>query len=260
MHIKKSSHSHYIKWRIQRPERFNALGTNIGSELLKSIQDLEKTLQDSKEIRMLAICAESVKSRRGLFWIAGGDLKELSKLKDKRQAFDYGQCYQDIIKGLRKLPIPVVFGIHGQAIGGGVELCLGGDLRIATEASSFHFKQTAVGLATGYGGSTFLKELVGLSKASSWLFQNKTLEAAEALSEGLIHDLCKDETKLDEKLDALAEHFSQQSPEGLAAQKAMLNQISPEMEHNLRKELEEFTKIWRNPHHEIFLKPFVGKD
>ena len=102
-----------------------------------------KKLEDSNN-RMLVICAESVQTKKGLFWIAGGDLKELAQLKDKRQVFDYAKTYQNIICSLGTTH-PRGFSIHGQAIGGAVELCLGGDLRIATEQSSFHFKQTGLG-------------------------------------------------------------------------------------------------------------------
>lgn len=259
MYVKKSSHDYYTKWRIQRPERFNALGPVIGNELLNAIDELSKNPELGKKIRMLSISAESAQTKYGPIWIAGGDLKELANLKNAQEAFEYGKTFQAIASKLQALPIPVVFAVNGKAIGGGVEFILGGDLRIATKHSSFHFKQTAVGLATGYGGSTLLKELVGHSRASGWLFMNSTISATEALREGLIHKVVEDESQLDQELSKMAEGFAQQSPEGLAAQKSMLNQNSDERSQSLARELELFKSIWRNPSHEEFLKKYSTK-
>ena len=255
MYVIKTSHNHYIKWHIQRPDRFNALGPIIGRELLDSLNELSKNDLKNSHTRMLAITAETVKTRRGPIWVAGGDLKELSQLKGSSEAFAYGELFQNILEKLRSLPIPVVFVINGQAIGGGVELTLGGDLRIGTQDSSFHFKQTAVGLATGYGGSAYLKELVGSSRAAGWLLMNQTLNANEALQQGLIHQVISKE-EIDETLETLSLQFSKQSPRAIDGQKKMLNRPSPQLKADLKEELREFSEIWGNDHHKKFLSKY----
>ncbi|SME95379.1 enoyl-CoA hydratase/isomerase family protein [Pseudobacteriovorax antillogorgiicola] len=258
MHVIKSSHDYYIKWRIQRPERFNALGPSLGKELLSLLEDLKNQLRLDKQVRALVVTAETVETSRGPIWIAGGDLKELAALDSKSAAFAYGEMFQNLAQGFRKLPIPVIMAVDGQAIGGGIEFTLGADIRIATSRSSLHFKQTQVGLATGYGGSTLLKELVGLSRATGWLLLNQTVSADDAQIAGLFHQVVPDHNQLESTCVEWAHHFARQSPEGLAGQKKMLY---PEHEHHdsLKRELNVFAEIWRNPSHSTFLERFTNK-
>lgn len=259
MHLVKSQHPYYTKWHIQRPDRFNGLGPSIGQEIWDGLTELQNLNLRADNIRMLAITAETRHTSRGPIWIAGGDLQELAQLSSREEAESYANLYQKIVAGLRSLPIPVVMLIEGQTIGGGIEFALGADIRIARSTASFHFKQTAVGLATGYGGSTYLKELVGDSRARAWLLLNRHLTCQEAYQQGLIHQIVDLEDGSDSILNKLAETFAQQSPEGLAAQKKMLLTDPSHLEANLKRERELFGEIWLNPVHRKFLERYQSR-
>ena len=116
----------------------------------------------------------------------------------------------------------MIVAIDGEVIGGGIEFCLGADLRIATVDSKFHFKQTQVGLPTGFGGTKLLCDLLGQSRAAGYLLLNRIIDAHEAVRDGLIHETVTNSSEMRTRLEELGYHFSQQSPEALLGLKRML--------------------------------------
>ncbi|NRA67980.1 MAG: enoyl-CoA hydratase/isomerase family protein [Pseudobacteriovorax sp.] len=252
MFLKVSHESNYIKWRIQRPERRNGLGVSIGNELLNAIDNLRNVLRTQQATRALVISAASSDSTKGRIWIAGGDLKELALLKEKKEGREYGHIFQKICRGLETLPIPVIFLIDGHAIGGGIELSLAGDFRFASPESLFVFKQTRIGLATGYGGATRLNRIVGPARASHWLLASKSVTATEALNDRLIQGIWPPQD-FEQNTATLVDEIAKSPFQAIAAQKSMLasnNQTS--LEH----ELIEFENLWMEPDHKRFLDSF----
>ncbi len=252
MYLKRTVRDNYIEWRIQRPERRNGLGISIGQELYNALLQLENSLQKQQKTRALVVSATPTPTKLGKVWIAGGDLKELSLLSKKIDGHNYARLYHDICQKMEFLPIPVIFAIDGQAIGGGIELALAGDIRIATHSSSFHFKQTRIGLASGYGGATRLSSLVGQSRAMFWLLQSSTVDSHTAESTGLIHKTCAND-QLESTLEQVVENICQSPYQSIQVQKQMLR---PQASGALSRELDLFTELWMNPDHEKFLRTF----
>ena len=245
MHIKIRNYSYYMEWRIQRPDRYNGLGLTIGQELIKNLRELKQQCRSSlNHPRMLAITAEAVSARDGRsIWIAGGDLKELA-LFDKQDVERYARTYHQIIESMQELPIPIVALIDGEVIGGGVEMILGADIRVATKSSSFIFKQTSIGLTCGFGGTTLLRQLVGDSRARAWLLTNKQISAQEAESHGLIHEVTETSPQLERKANSYATHFSKQDPKVIANMKKALSLGGQNQKHTLEHELKLFVETW----------------
>lgn len=254
-------------WSLNRPDRRHALGPTIGAELLQLLTELktrcnlwlEQEAAGEPPYRCLVIRASPVRRAEGApVWIAGGDLKELSELQNPAEGRAYAAEWARIAVNLQLLPIPVIAVIQGQAIGGGVELALAADLRIATHESEFHFKQLEVGLATGYGSSQRLVNLVGLARATDLLLRCRRLSAQEALALGLINDLAHDDAALEILLASLCEDLSKLSAKGLMVQKRMLQ--APHMtqqSHLIERELDLFESLWMSPSHRYFLKKFI---
>ena len=135
------------------------------------------------------ITAAPVEKPKGALWIAGGDLIELAALQDKTEGRRYAGMMSEALRLLRRSGRLVITAVDGAAIGGGAELALAGDIRLATERSYFEFKQLRAGLATGYGSARRLVDLIGLARSERLLYFCEKISAAEAAQLGLVHRL-----------------------------------------------------------------------
>lgn len=253
--------NHFVKelawqnWHIHRPERLNALGTTLANELTETLSIARRELDP--EIRAIVITAETVVKSGVAYWIAGGDLKELADLKQKAEARSYAKTMRLFCEGLESLAVPVVTVLDGLAIGGGAELALAGDIRLATVRSSLDFKQLKLGLTCGYGSTSRLVNLLGKAKAQSILFSCSTLDAETASRDGLIHQLIAFTNLEDIGLQILP--LLELEPLAVAAQKKMLRLASTQSSGDQEWADEIFESIWLNETHERNLMGFKTK-
>lgn len=268
MYISVQKQDSALIWTIDRPDRLNALGPLIGAELLQMTMQLEQELQpfatnraiEEPPYRCLILRAQPV--RRGQnqpIWIAGGDLKELAQLSAPADGRAYASEWARIALILQDLPIPVIAALQGAAIGGGAELALAADLRLATRESSLHFKQLEVGLATGYGSCQRLVNLVGLARATDLLLRCRRLSSVEAQSLGLINDLAENDETLEKLIVSVIQDLNRLSARGLMVQKQMLQ--GPFVDKRSQwadRELDLFQQLWMHPAHEEFLRKFTS--
>lgn len=137
-------------------------------------------------------------SAKSSIFIAGADLKGLSEASpvEIRELIELGQR---VMSRIAALPIPTVAAIHGAAVGGGYELCLACDYRIAStdRTTKLGLPEISLGLLPAWGGSTRLPRLVGLPKALDVILAGKTLAAKQALKRGMVDELAPAEYLLD---------------------------------------------------------------
>ncbi len=133
-------------------------------------------------------------------FFAGGDLHELLAVTpDDVERFKGGiDIVKDQLRRLEKLPVPVVAAINGAALGGGFELCLACNHRIAWDDSAVQLglPEVTLGLLPGGGGVVRLTKLLGLEKALPYLLEGKRIAPGQALEEGMIHDLVREKEEL----------------------------------------------------------------
>lgn len=242
----------FLRWHIHRPERMNAIGTSIASELSDAL-NLART-EPPAGMRALVITAETVVRGKQATWIAGGDLRELATLESQAEGQAYAATMSRFCSDLELLPIPVVTLVDGTAIGGGAELALAGDIRLATKRSSFEFRQLKMGLATGYGAAERLCHLVGKAKAQSLIYFCETLSAEEALSMGVVHRVLNSVVDISSVLT----HLAELEPLAFAAQKKMFH-FAHGMNQNPNIADQIFGKLWRNQTHTKMLEQFKNK-
>ena len=252
-------------WTISRPERFNALGTTLARELNARVDDLHRRIvawqasPASNDLPVRALVISATPSRRGRspVWIAGGDLKELAALTGQGEGRTYAAMLSRFCRCLEELPIPVIAQIHGAAIGGGAELALAADLRFGTKMTRFEFRQLRVGLATGYGGTKRLVNLIGKAQAQRVVYTGNEILAEECLRLGLLHHVATDEIQLEEMVNQTIRELTSLEPRALAAQKEMFR-IASDAHPGAAyaAELELFGKLWMNPSHKKFLSAF----
>ncbi len=142
------------------------------------------------------MCNSSLKglvltSAKKSIFVAGADLTQLSKAKTSEELRDMIELGQSVFNRLATISIPSVAAIHGACVGGGYEVCLACDYRIASadKATKIGLPETLLGIVPAWGGSTRLPRLIGLPKALDVILGGKTLAAKPALKCGMIDDI-----------------------------------------------------------------------
>ncbi|TWW08165.1 hypothetical protein E3A20_27060, partial [Planctomyces bekefii] len=261
---------------IHRPDRGNSLSPRLIADLHRALDLVVASLglptensppENSRTTPTpvaLVITASPVESAspkgQSRTWVAGGDLKELAKLTSPAEGARFAASASHFLDRLDQLPWPVIIAIDGDAIGGGAELAVAGDIRLATASSRLLWKQIRVGLATGFGSAKRLVDRIGVSRAQDLLFGEKTLTADDAHRLGLWTEVLEDRQQLENAIKQRLSGLCSLSKEALAGQKQMF--WSATRSHPgaaADAEIDVFQKIWGNPTHQAFMNQFGAK-
>ena len=197
--------------KINRPESLNAL--NI--ETLGEIRDAVTSLNNDEEIKVLIFTGE------GKAFIAGADIKQMKDMNenDAREFCNLGQKIFDIIENLDK---PVIAAVNGFALGGGCELAMACDIRIASELAKFGQPEVNLGVIPGFGGTQRLSRLVPKGIAKELIFTGDLVDAQTALRIGLVNKVIAPENLLNEAL-AMAQKIASKGPAAIMIAKSVIN-------------------------------------
>ena len=163
---------------IRRPEALNALNGQVLEEMKQCVDEVQ---QDS-EIRALIITGE------GRAFVAGADIGAQSKL-DVEGGRNWGIFGSRLFRQIELLEIPTIAAVNGFALGGGCELAMACDIRLASEKAKFGQPETGLGITPGFGGTQRLPRIVGVSKAMELILTAKTIGAEEAKAIGLVSEV-----------------------------------------------------------------------
>jgi enoyl-CoA hydratase len=192
---------------INRPEALNALNSAVLTELDAAITDLEA----NDEIRAVILTGE------GRSFVAGADIaemKEFSAIDGKK----FGVHGGGIFLRLENLSKPVIAAVNGFALGGGCELAMACDIRIASEKAKFGQPEVGLGITPGFGGTQRLPRIVGVSKAMELILTAKVIGAAEAKEIGLVSQVVPPEALMDTAME-LANAICANAPIAVAESK-----------------------------------------
>jgi enoyl-CoA hydratase len=159
---------------IDRPHARNAIS-------LDTMDQLEKALDAAEGASALAITGAGDRA-----FVSGGDLKELSKIRTEEDAAAMARRMRSICDRLASFPAPVIAALNGHALGGGAEVAVAADIRLAADDIKIGFNQVALEIMPAWGGAERLAELVGKSRALLLAGTGAVLDAAEAERIGLI--------------------------------------------------------------------------
>jgi len=162
--------------KLNRPEALNALNQETLSELGSALDEI---LNDP-EVKVVLITAEGQKA-----FSAGADLKEASNLDEAgiKKLIELGQA---VYRKIDDLPKPVLVAVNGIALGGGVEMSLAGDVRVASETAKLGSPEVNIGLIPGWGGTQRLPKILGKGKAAELILTGGVIDAKEAERVGLV--------------------------------------------------------------------------
>ncbi|MCP4023316.1 MAG: enoyl-CoA hydratase [Desulfobacteraceae bacterium] len=173
---------------LNRPKVMNCLNFDLLYALKKEIDDL----QYDNDTRCVIITGAGEKS-----FCAGADLKERATLsQDEVKKFIL--TIRDLLTTIQNLNKPVISAVNGVALGGGTEVALASDIRIASENASMGLTEARLAIIPGGGGTQRLPRIIGVAKAKELIFTGRRVDAQEALSIGLVNKVCAPEALLDE--------------------------------------------------------------
>lgn len=182
-------------------------------------------------------------------FLAGADLREVEAIADEGQARAFAGTVMNALARLERIPAVVIAAIDGDVYGGGCEVISACDLRVAERGVALSFKQTRIGVASGWGGTTRLVRLVGLGAAKRLLLTGAPCSAEEALRVGLVDELVDPGEAL-ERARAIAREIVAGAPRAVAAMKlGLLEALQVDRATSYQRELERFVETFRTEDH-----------
>lgn len=182
---------------LDRAERRNAIDRAMVGALHAALDEIEPG-----DARALVLTGE------GPTFASGADIAEL---RERTRADALAALNSGLFRRIEQLPMPTIAAVRGHALGGGCELAISCDLRVAGEGALFGQPEVKLGIIAGAGGGYRLRELVGIGRAREMLFTGRILRAHEALAIGLVERVVADERVMDEAL-ALAGEIAAADP------------------------------------------------
>lgn len=173
---------------INRPKALNALN----SETLRELNLVIETLENDNEIYCVIVTGAGEKA-----FVAGADIAEMKDL-NSTEAEEFGLLGNNVFRRLENLNKPVIAAISGFALGGGCELAMACDIRIASEKARFAQPEAGLGITPGFGGTQRLPRLVGTGKAKELIYTCAMVKADEALRIGLVNKVVPLESLMEE--------------------------------------------------------------
>ena len=228
---------------LNRPEKLNALSEDFLCELDRIISEI-----DFDRIRCLVFKSSSEKS-----FIAGADIREMADL-DVESSFKYSQLGQSVFEKIRNIPIPTVAFVNGYTFGGGCELMLSCDIRIASNRGKFGFPEVSLGILPGFGGTQILPKVVGISRAKLLIYTGKTINADEAKNIGLVDDVFPSDV-FEEEGTAIVQMIVNNAPIAIKYVKQLIS-LDPE---DFEKESKLFSQCFKTKDAKNGMQAFLDK-
>ena len=195
---------------ISRPSALNALNSEFFTEMNIYLDDI--ILND--EISVLIITGE------GKAFVAGADIAEMVNLSPAR-AKGFSENGQQTFYRIENLSIPVIAAVNGYALGGGCELAMACDFRIASKKAVFGLPEVSLGLIPGYAGTQRLPRLIGLGNAMKCILSGGQVIAEEAYRMGLVQILSEPDQLIDDAIK-IAGKIASQGPEAVKFAKKVI--------------------------------------
>lgn len=197
---------------INRPKALNALNNQTITELGEVINEISKR----KDIKTVIITGAGEKA-----FVAGADIVEMKDL-NSMEARDFSRLAQKVFSDIENMPQIVIAAVNGYALGGGCELSMACDIRLASKKAKFGQPEVNLGILPGFAGTQRLPRLVGKGIAKELIFSTDMIDAEEAHRIGLANKVYEPEELMD-KARELANKIMSKSPVGVRLAKAAIN-------------------------------------
>ena len=173
---------------INRPKALNALNTATLRELASALEELER----DEGVKVIIVTGAGERA-----FVAGADISEMVNF-GPMEAEAFASLGQQVMMRIQRWPKPVIAAINGFALGGGCELAIACDIRIASEKARFGQPEVKLGVPPGFGGTQRLARIIGPGKAKEWILSGEMYDVQEALRVGLVEKVVPAERLMDE--------------------------------------------------------------
>ncbi len=215
--------------RLNRPEALNALNTATFHDMNTVLDKIES----SPDVSVVIVTGE------GKAFVAGADIAEMKDM-DGEQSRQFSLLGQKTFRRIEQMETVFIAAVNGYALGGGCELAMACDLRVASEKAKFGQPEVNLGVVPGFAATQRLTRLVGPSKAKELLFTADIIDADTALGIGLVNRVVAPETLFDEVIK-LAAQIQQKGPLAVRLVKSCVNRaMDADMETGSAFEAEAF--------------------
>ena len=237
---------------LNRPDRLNSLMGEMRQELASAV----RSVSEDEAVRVLVITGA------GRAFCAGADIsymRELMERKDTESFTALVEAGRDVISTIRNTPKPVIASVNGPAAGGGANLALACDIRIASEGASIGQTFNKIGLHPDWGGTFFLPRLVGSAKALELIFTGEMVGSEEGARLGLFNRVVPQDD-LQEETKLLAQKLAAKPPLAIAMAKRAVHQSDhASLEHMFDVELENQLRCFNSEDAAEGLAAFLEK-
>jgi enoyl-CoA hydratase/carnithine racemase len=234
---------------LNRPDKLNALGARIVSELGEALEQVE----GSEQVRAVILTGAGERA-----FCSGVDLRERREM-NAAERWAHNRALNDFAERLARMQMPTIAAINGLALGGGFEITLACDFRIAADHAEFALPEAGIGIVPGAGGTQRLPRLIGPTKAKELILTARRIDAEMALGMGILSKVVSQDALLDEAR-TLAEEMAKNSPLAVAYAKAAIDVAGETpIEQGLRFETAAIRATLASEDYRIGLAAFAEK-
>ncbi len=162
---------------VNRPEKLNALN----NETIEELDEVFSQLNENEDVYVIILTGSGDKA-----FVAGADISELNNL-DEQKAKMFSEKGQKVFSRIEKMEKPVIAAVNGYALGGGCEIALACNIRLASDNAVFGQPEVNLGIIPGYGGTQRLTKLINSGRAAQYILTGDMINAEEALRIGLVN-------------------------------------------------------------------------
>ena len=234
---------------INRPDKLNAMNIDVARELVRIFGEISS----DGEVSCVIITGSGPKA-----FSAGADIAYMSKISAD-ESVEYAKLGQLVTHTIEQTRQPVIAAINGFALGGGCEVALSCDIRIAAETARMGQPEVTIGIPPGWGGTQRLMRLVGIANAKDLVYTGRMVKAAEAQSMGLVNRVVPLESLMDEALST-ARMISKNSDMGVQMSKVAMNRgRNADLDTGLSIELLAWRNCFTHPDRTTMMDAFLSK-
>ncbi len=229
-----NTEGHVATITINRPKALNALSTQVLTELNEALDQVN----ENKDVYCVIITGAGDKS-----FVAGADIAEM-KDKSVEEAAAYGKFGNEVFRKIETFRCPVIAAINGFALGGGCELAMSCDIRLAADTAVFGQPEVGLGITPGFGGTQRLARLVGAGIAKEMIFGARNIKADRAYAINLVNAVYPLEELMSAALK-MANGIAKNAPIAVAYSKQAINKgLQTDIDGGIEIEVEEFSNCF----------------